>query len=918
MSNNSINTTMPIGVTSGGTGDSSLTLHGVLLGQGTGSITTVPVGTTGQVLMALTGADPAFNAIGTDSGLTAHSVILAQGLGAFTALGAATDGELIIGSTGSNPSLSHLTAGSGISITNGPGSITIASSISQGIVTLDGDSGAATGTTVTLAGGHNITTAAAGSTVTIQVTGTTNHAVQVGNSTGSLSSVTVGTNGQVLTGVTSGDPIFASLGTNSGLTAHSILLGQNNSAITALGVATNGQLPIGSTGADPVLSTLTAGTGINITNAAGSITIASTVSSGIVTISGNSGSITGTNVTIAGGNNITTSGSSTTLTVGVSGTTNHSLLVGNSTGSLSSLGVAINGQIPIGSTGADPVLTTLTAGSGINITNGAGSITIATTGGGVGISTLNGDTGSATGSTVTLAGGNNITTSATGSTVTLNVSGTTNHSLLLGNSTGSLTSLGAATNGQLPIGSTGVDPVLATLTAGSGISVTNGAGSITIANTHTQGAVTFNGDSGSATGTTINLSGGNNITTSATGSTVTFNVSGTTNHAVQVGNATNSLTSLAVGTTGQVLIGSTGANPAFGALGVNSGLTAHGVLLGEGNSAIVATTAGTTGQVLIGSTGADPAFGNLGVNSGLTAHSLLLGQGTSAITALGAATNGQIPIGSTGADPVLATLTSGASTNISITNGAGSITVDLVSSPSVSGSVTAGTKFISAAGTAAAPSVTFTGNTTSGMYSPAANQLGLSTNGVAALTIASTGALTAANLAASAASASGSVHADTSGNLTNFGNIYSSSHYTTTQSAANNTATAVKYDTDDNNVGSIGHPDISGGVWTQFAAPTGGAGFYIVSTSTTIGAFTLVGVISSYFLVNGVTTTQYGEVFYQQTSTGTATVVNNTALIFLNAGDYVQLIVRQTSGAAVNIGSAGSTIFNRFQMARLM
>ena len=38
----------------------------------------------------------------------------------------------------------------------------------------------------------------------------------------------------------------------------------------------------------------------------------------------------------------------------------------------------------------------------------------------------------------------------------------------------------APTNGQLLIGSTGVDPVLATLTAGSGVSIVNGAGSITL------------------------------------------------------------------------------------------------------------------------------------------------------------------------------------------------------------------------------------------------------------------------------------------------------------------------------------------------------------------------------------------------------------------------------------------------------
>lgn len=39
-----------------------------------------------------------------------------------------------------------------------------------------------------------------------------------------------------------------------------------------------------------------------------------------------------------------------------------------------------NGQVIVGSTGADPVSTTLTAGTGISVTNGAGTITIAATG----------------------------------------------------------------------------------------------------------------------------------------------------------------------------------------------------------------------------------------------------------------------------------------------------------------------------------------------------------------------------------------------------------------------------------------------------------------------------------------------------------------------------------------------------------
>jgi len=91
-------------------------------------------------------------------------------------------------------------------------------------------------------------------------------------------------------------------------------------------------------------------------------------------------SASGAVTSVSGGNNITITGTATAPIVNVSGTTNHSLLVGNATGSINSLGVATNGQLPIGSTGADPVLATLTAGTGISITNGAGSISIAATG----------------------------------------------------------------------------------------------------------------------------------------------------------------------------------------------------------------------------------------------------------------------------------------------------------------------------------------------------------------------------------------------------------------------------------------------------------------------------------------------------------------------------------------------------------
>lgn len=68
-------------------------------------------------------------------------------------------------------------------------------------------------------------------------------------------------------------------GTNSStaLNNNRIMVSSGGSIVEAAAL-TNGQLLIGSTGAVPVAATLTAGTGIAITNAAGSITIASSIS----------------------------------------------------------------------------------------------------------------------------------------------------------------------------------------------------------------------------------------------------------------------------------------------------------------------------------------------------------------------------------------------------------------------------------------------------------------------------------------------------------------------------------------------------------------------------------------------------------------------------------------------------------------
>src|SRR3990172_1036165 len=57
----------------------------------------------------------------------------------------------------------------------------------------------------------------------------------------------------------------------------------------------------------------------------------------------------------------------------------------------------------------------------------------------------------------------------------------TDGGIMLGSGTGPVTVTAQPTNGQLLIGSTGVDPVLAALTEGANVTITNGAGTITVA-----------------------------------------------------------------------------------------------------------------------------------------------------------------------------------------------------------------------------------------------------------------------------------------------------------------------------------------------------------------------------------------------------------------------------------------------------
>lgn len=87
----------------------------------------------------------------------------------------------------------------------------------------------------------------------------------------------------------------------------------------------------------------------------------------------------------------------------------------------------------------------------------------------------------------------------TNNTVALNV--TAASGVQVSTSTSAATWIGSLTNGQLVIGSTGATPVAAALTAGANITITNGAGAITIASS---GNMTWSAVTGATQSITVN------------------------------------------------------------------------------------------------------------------------------------------------------------------------------------------------------------------------------------------------------------------------------------------------------------------------------------------------------------------------------------------------------------------------------
>jgi len=243
---------------------------------------------------------------------------------------------------------------------------------------------------------------------------------------------------------------------------------------------------------------------------------------------------------------------------------------------------------------AVPALNILTVAGGTNInTSGAGSTVTVNLDAIITLTTVNATTfdTSVAAAGVTLAGTSlvadgtsadidiNITAKGTGQVIIddLNVSGLT-AGTIRSSATGDISSLADSADGTLLIGKTGNVPIWATLSNGNNITSTAGANSISIA------------------------------------------VTGTTEHALQVGSAAGALTSLAVGTTGTILQGVTGADPAWSTATYPATTLQGDILYSSADNTIIVLAKDANATRYLSNTGVsnNPAWAQVNLTNGVT------------------------------------------------------------------------------------------------------------------------------------------------------------------------------------------------------------------------------------------------------------------------------------------------------------
>lgn len=695
-------------------------------------------------------------------------------------------------------------------------------------------SGPGSGSVTDVVGGANISITGSPTTVPIvNVSGTTNHAVQVGNAGGSLTSLPVGTNGEVLLGSSGANPTFATLTSpdgsvaftpGAGTLALTTVTGTNKFPITPYVVG-----PVGQAGYQTIQS------GMDAANAAGGGSVY--IQAGMYTenltfypdvqligVTGNSDETgVGTDITITGQHTPSDTGYTTISNIYLENNTDifFSTDAGTCVIALQNCNVAISGsgytfnlvnwtgqlnKYDVQDASVNNGVVNNTAGAPIlfqNCTVGAGTAVSMTTSGNIQLKrvsvvcpwtagsgtllfcdyanfqstvTVNGTAGGAfyfcRFTSAFVSGGAGLVYNGTGitevnncvidSTATYAIDGTGTSDLILGaidfvESTGiNPTLTGVVSLGGFLPGSFGT---VGQVFASNGPFVVPSFQSIA-----TVGAVT-------------SVNAGANISITGTATAPIVNVSGTTIHDVLLGTGTTGLTSLANGTTGQVLTAQTGANPIWAAsagdvtsiagtanqitvssptgavtLSIPSTFIAPGSIASTttltSGTGLTVTTGGitSTGTTTLSSlTGGVVISSSAGVlsNNAITQFDVLVGGATNAITSVSPSTAGFVLTSNgTAANPTFqaipaagVTSITGTANQITASAATGAVTLSTPATFIAPGSIASTSTITAATGL----TVTAGGETVAG-GSTITGTILFNTTGTAATTIGSTGA----------------------------------------------------------------------------------------------------------------------------------------------------------------------------------
>jgi hypothetical protein len=444
-------------------------------------------------------------------------------------------------------------------------------------------------------------------------------------------------------------------------------------------IPTNGQLLIGN-GSGYTLNTLGTGVGISVVNAAGTITIANTgvlsnIAGSGISVSSATGDVTIANtgvLSFSGGTTGLTPATATAGTVTLAGTLGIANGGTNGSATPTAYGVAYGTgtayaftaagtakQVLIANTSAAPTWSTLTSGTSILYGDGSGGFSNVTIGSGI---SFVAGTLSATGSggTVTSVTGTSPVVSSGGTTPAISLAtaygdtlnpyaAKTANYVLAGPTTGAATvpAFRALVAADIPTAALSkTDDTNVTLTlGGSPTTALVNAASLTLGWTGQLGISrggTNTSTAPSAYGVVYGNSGGTAYTSLANGTT--GQVLSATTSGAPVWSSTYAGTVTSVSFTGGIITVATATTtPAFTVAGTSGGipyfssattwatsaaLTQYGVVYGGGaGAAPVSTAAGTTGQVLTATTGAAPTWAAPATSGTVTSVSVATANG---------------------------------------------------------------------------------------------------------------------------------------------------------------------------------------------------------------------------------------------------------------------------------------------------